>query len=287
MTMPAAATVDTRLAALLDRELDIAYRRRVATVVEWLTPSSNVDSHVVDIGCGRGYFVHYYASLGQHRITGIEFDADIAARAGHAHAGRPGVLIVRGTGAALPLADGSCSGAILSEVIEHVADDVALLREAYRVLRPGGVAAITVPHARYPWAWDPINRTLAACGMPPVRRGPLAGIWAGHVRLYDIDGLRRAVRAAGFVIEAERAMVRHCLPFAHNLLYGIGKPLLESGLLPRGLAGEIDRHRVAGARRSHAARALHALLSFGDGRNRVDEGFAGASVGLAIKARKA
>lgn len=278
--------VAARLAPLVARELDPAYRRRVETVVAWLPPSADGASHVVDIGCGRGYFVRYYALLGQRTMTGIERDAALARRAAQAHAARAGVAIVRADATSLPLADGCCTGVVLSEVLEHVDDDAAVLREAFRVLRPGGVAAITVPHARYPWRWDPVNRTLEALRRPPIRRGPLAGIWAGHVRLYDIARLRRVVRDAGFVVEDERALVRHCLPFSHNLLYGIGKPLLESGWLPARVAGSIDRHEAGPARPSRIAAALRALLSFGDDRNRSNEGFDVPSVNLALKARK-
>lgn len=277
-----------RLAAMLAPELDPAYRRRVATVVGWLPPSAAEESHVVDIGCGRGYFVHYYVALGQRAITGIEFDRAIAAEARRAHAGSARVAILRADAEHLPLADASCSGAILSEILEHVADDRAALREAFRVLRPGAVAAITVPHIRYPWRWDPINRTLATLRLPPVRRGPLAGIWAEHRRLYDIEVLRAVVREAGFAVEDERAFVRHCLPFAHNLFYGIGKPLLESGWLPARLRATVDRRRGAdaGDRGSALATLLRALCNAGDRRNREHEGFAAPTVNLAIKARK-
>jgi SAM-dependent methyltransferase len=285
-TLP--APLAARLAALLAPELDPAYRRRVATVVEWLPPSGADDACLVDIGCGRGYFLHYYAELGQRAMVGVEFDAPTAALARRAHEGRRGVTIVRGDARRLPLPDATCSGAILSEVIEHVDDDVAVLREAWRVLRPGSVAAITVPHARYPWLWDPLNRTLATLRLPPLRRGPLAGIWAGHRRLYEIDGLRRAVTAAGFAIDEERAFVRYCLPFAHNLFYGIGKPLLDSGWLPASLGATIDRHRAPerSSDSSPLTRALHALCNVGERWNREHEGFAVASVNLAIKARK-
>ena len=42
------------------------------------------------------------------------------------------------------------------------------------------------------------------------------------------------------MIEEERSFTHHSFPFVHNLLYGLGKPLLESGVLGRGLAGIFD-----------------------------------------------
>ncbi len=274
--------------ALVAPELDPGYRRRVATVLEWIPPSTAVDAHLLDVGCGRGYVVGYYLRLGQRAVTGVEIDAALAARAAAAHRSSPAAAIVRADAAALPFPAQRFSGAVLSEVLEHVADDLAVLREVWRVLRPGAPVAITVPHARYPWAWDPINRTLAALRLPPVRHGPLAGIWAEHRRLYERAALRDVVRRAGFAIEAERSLVRHCLPFSHNLLYGIGKPLLESGWVPQRLARSIDRRRPAGSSNddSRVAVLLRRLFSVGERWNRDDEGTEGPSVNLCIKARK-
>lgn len=278
--------VSSVLAGLLARELDPAYRRRVQTVVSWLPPSREPTSHVVDIGCGRGYFVGCYARLGQRAITGIERDREAARRAALAHGARRGVSIMNADATALPLTSNSCTGAILSEVLEHVDDERTVLVEAFRVLRDDGVLAITVPHANFPWSWDPINRTLHTLGLPPVRRGPLAGIWEGHRRLYEIERLRSLVRDAGFVIEEERAFVRYCLPFSHNLIYGVGKRLVDAEMLPSGLASSIDRYGATDLAPSSLVRVLRAFLAFGDARNRDDEGFDVPTAHLAVKARK-
>jgi SAM-dependent methyltransferase len=130
---------------------------------------------------------------------------------------------------------------ILSEVLEHIERDVDGLGEIYRVLKPGGVVAITVPNANYPFWWDPINKTLETLFKTHIGSGPLAGIWANHMRLYTRDELRESVLAAGFVVEEERAFTHHSFPFIHNLVYGLGMPLLESGLLPTSMANAADR----------------------------------------------
>jgi hypothetical protein len=49
------------------------------------------------------------------------------------------------------------------------------------------------------------------------------------------------VLAAGFSIEEERAFTHDSFPFIHNLVYGLGKPLLESGALPQSMANAADR----------------------------------------------
>lgn len=48
-------------------------------------------------------------------------------------------------GACIPVDDNTFDGAICSEVLEHVPDPKTVLREAYRVLRPGGILLLCVP----------------------------------------------------------------------------------------------------------------------------------------------
>jgi hypothetical protein len=117
-------------------------------------------------------------------------------------------------------------------------------------LKPGGLIAITVPNADYPFWWDPINKTLETLFHTKIRTGVLSGIWANHVRLYRRDQLRRVVEDAGLETVAERSFTHHCFPFIHNLVYGLGKELLEAGHLPSGMAQAADRYNVEGRRGS-------------------------------------
>ncbi|MDA0366676.1 MAG: methyltransferase domain-containing protein, partial [Chloroflexi bacterium] len=54
-------------------------------------------------------------------------------------------------GETLPLRDGVLDLIVLNEVIEHVADDGATLREIARVLAPGGVCILYAPNRLYPF----------------------------------------------------------------------------------------------------------------------------------------
>ena len=172
------------------------------------------------------------------RLTGVDMDVERLEFAEH-HGIRAN--LVNGDATALPFADSSFDRILMSEVLEHVPDDAAALREAHRVLRPGGILAISVPHARYPFLWDPINATWIKIGGQPIRSGPIAGIWSNHERLYLPEEVAASVSDAGLDVEECVEATHYCVPFIHFLVYGIGKPLIEKNLLPSKLRVSADR----------------------------------------------
>jgi SAM-dependent methyltransferase len=276
------------LARLTRNEADMAFKRRVHTIFEWAPPTDDPDAIILDCACGRGFYLNYYRTVSRVKLVGLELETDIIRKA-YTHVGHlPDLLLTQGNIYNLPFADGAFDAVILSEILEHIEDDVAGLREVHRVLKPGGVAAITVPNANYPFLWDPINKTLETLFKTRIRRGPLAGIWANHVRLYTIRELREAVTKAGFTIEQERAFTHYSFPFIHNLVYGLGKPLLESGLLPDSLATAADRttfDQNEGSLLNPVNLGLAVLNCF-DRPNQLDEPLHRSTVNLCIKARK-
>jgi SAM-dependent methyltransferase len=243
---------------VLRNESDFACRRRLLALLEFLAPADG--DRVLDAGCGHGLALLALGALADARLVGIDRDAArlrVAAGAGVA------ARLAGADLACLPFADGSFDKVLCSEVLEHAADDRAALRELHRVLRPGGVLAVSVPHANFPWAWDPINRAWRALGGRPLRGAQPAGIWSLHRRLYWPEDLARRAEAAGFAVERLATATHYSLPFAHFLVYGIGKPLLERGLLPERWRASADRLRGADnpGRRLDPFDAARALLA--------------------------
>ncbi len=185
------STVDPQLIAHMTRnEADMAFKKRVQTIFEWVSPTD--DMIILDMPCGRGFYLNMFRYVSQCRLVGAELDWDVIRKAQRNVADLPDIALNNCNIYALPYADNSFDAVILSEILEHIDDDVAGLKEIYRVLKPGGVVAITVPNADYPFWWDPINRTLEFWFKRHIRRGTFAGIWANHVRLYRRDQLRDA-----------------------------------------------------------------------------------------------
>jgi len=272
------------LEAALRNESDMAFRRRLPILLGYLELKEG--DRVLDAGCGMGFALSVMARLRPLRLTGVD-----ASQGRLATARREGVpaRLLRGDLAALPFAAGSFDKLLLSEVLEHLADDLGALREAHRVLRSGGLLAVSVPHAHFPWPWDPIHRGWAALGGRPLRKGPLKGIWSGHQRLYWPEDLARRIAEAGFEVECVEEATHHAFPFSHFLVYGLGKPLLERELLPRRLRQSADRFRgpESDAAAADPIALARRLLLAVDRRNETRGARPGDSfVNVLVKARK-
>jgi SAM-dependent methyltransferase len=210
---------------LLRSEADIAFRRRATTIVDYIDPQPN--DRILDAGCGLGFYLVLLSRICSSRLTGLEWDG---ARLRESLGEEAAVDLVQGDVTAMPLYDESFDKVILSEVIEHLPDDTAGLMETWRVLRPGGVVAITVPNLHYPFLWDPPNFTRERLGLGHFERGFWSGIWTDHQRLYTPNSLGTLVEKCGFDVTDVHLETRYSLPFAHHLVYGVGKFILERNL---------------------------------------------------------
>lgn len=64
-------------------------------------------------------------------------------------------LVLEGSCTALPLDTNSCDYATALDVLEHIEDDIAAMRELHRIVRPGGTVIVTVPALMSLWSdWD-------------------------------------------------------------------------------------------------------------------------------------
>jgi SAM-dependent methyltransferase len=119
----------------------------------WLEPNA---MRILDVGCSFGYGSAAVGAGGPagRRIIGIERDPDHLA---HATKSFPWVTILDADATDLPVPDATVDAVLILDVIEHITDPSRVLAELNRVLRPGGVIVVSVPHAG-PLRWlDALN----------------------------------------------------------------------------------------------------------------------------------
>ncbi len=110
------------------------------------TPSSPAPV-VLDLGCGTGVIATELAQW-SHPI-GLDMSSQALA-----YCRQRGVEdLVQANGEALPIRTNSVDAVLALDIFEHIEDDQAAFREAFRVLRPGGVLVMSVPAFR--WLWGP------------------------------------------------------------------------------------------------------------------------------------
>jgi 2-polyprenyl-3-methyl-5-hydroxy-6-metoxy-1,4-benzoquinol methylase len=127
---------------------------------------------VLDAACGTGYGS---AILSQRaHVIGLDRDSD-AVRIANAVA--PAARIVQAELPALEFADGSFDFVVSFETVEHVEDDVQLVSEMRRVLKPGGALLMSTPNGAMSWVQDP-------------------NPW--HHREYELEELRALLERGGF-----------------------------------------------------------------------------------------
>lgn len=159
---------------------------------------------VLDMGCGAGRHAFELYRRGANVVAldqNVSDLADVQVMFG-AMAAEGGLraeaaaTTVEGDALALPFDDGEFDRIIAAEILEHIPDDEQAMRELFRVLKPGGVAAITVPR----WFAEKVNWALSDA---------YHEVEGGHVRIYKEHELRERLARAGFVIDGHS--------FAHAL----------------------------------------------------------------------
>jgi SAM-dependent methyltransferase len=130
---------------------------------------------LLDVGCGAGNMIHHLSHYG--KVKGLEIDE------------RP-VKVARERGYdvdlfdvtdPMPFDDNSFDAVTALDVIEHNEDDMAILTDTYRILKPGGYIIITVP--AFMWLWshnDDIN---------------------AHVRRYTARKIKQKLSQTGFKVK--------------------------------------------------------------------------------------
>ena len=260
-----------RLGRVLANVGDLAYRRRILSIAEYLAPRP--EHLILDLGAGEGFVQMALRDAFGCRVAALDADAAILRQGLARGTETAGAVSLLGDGLRLPFPDGIFDAVVCSEVLEHVPDDAGVVGEIARVLKPGGVAALTVPCANYPGVWDPANwlRERLGLGHFSPDSGFWGGLWAMHLRLYRPEQFQQLIAGEKRLdVTRFEGLTRWCLPFNHMLLW-TGKQMY--GRLPTSSAVYRSMEKFEYARTPHRRLGLNPitwgmrLMQFIDRRN--------------------
>lgn len=177
----------SRLERLAAHVLPLMPLWRESALRELLYMPAQGAGRMLDIGCGNGRQLERFAQAGW-RTVGIDFDAGAVATARAL-----GLDVRHGDLTSQGFDSGEFDAIVMSHVIEHVPDPVALLCECCRVLKPGGSIVLVTPNA------DAFGHRLYGrhwLGLEPPR----------HLHVLTAGALRSMVRQAGFDVQVSRTV---------------------------------------------------------------------------------
>ena len=170
-----------------------------------LLATNSKRTRYADVGSGDLYFARRLRALTTAHVYAVDIN--------YAEQANEDGLIVCTDLQQVPSHSIDC--VILMDVLEHVRDDVGLLRDVDRILAPSAELLITVPAHAFLWSEH--------------------DVFLGHFRRYNHAMLRDAVRRAGF--EAIEAFYFYAIPYVARAVtvglskLGIGEP--EGGTVGR------------------------------------------------------
>ena len=207
---------------------DMALKRRAKNIIEGLELKNG--DKILDVGCGDGYYLHLLSNLGLNlKLVGTD-DDELGLKKAKTNLNKNIKLVQADLMKNLPFKHSLFDKIVMSEVAEHLLNDLKGLREVNRVLKPGGILVLTVPNHNYPFLWDPINWLLENLLGKHVKSGFFAGIWNQHERLYAPKQIRKVVEKAGFRVSAVESLTFWCLPFNHYIVNLVARLLAHGNL---------------------------------------------------------
>jgi SAM-dependent methyltransferase len=154
---------------------------------------------VLEAGCGLGRYVFYLRRLGIEAV-GLDFEP-AALRRLHSWKKKNGVEgeFLTGDVTSLPIGDNSLAGYLSFGVVEHFIEGPhKALREAFRALRPGGIAIVTTPSVSFSQAFFRVKRAAKDAVKfvlrMPRKPLPFFQYW------YRPGRLKKFLEGAGFVV---------------------------------------------------------------------------------------
>lgn len=172
--------------------------KRIDVVFNELLPENIEGKRILDAGCGTGWFSKKAAEKGAVVVSMDVGDKLLSKVAQKCNSER-----VVGSVLNIPFDDNTFDFVISSEVIEHIPEPLAAIKEMSRILKPGGVLALTTPNKRWFFAIWIANKF----GFRP---------YEGLENWVSWRQLRKSAIRNNFIVEKELGI--HLFPFVIGFL---------------------------------------------------------------------
>jgi SAM-dependent methyltransferase len=192
---------------------------------------------ILDVGCGTGANLEMLSQFGEAEGVDVSDDALEFCR-------RKGLAVQKGIAERLPYADESFDITTALDVIEHLDDDIAGLREMHRVTRTGGYALVFVP--AFMWLWgvqdDVSNHRIRYTRKQIAERVRKAGFqveratYANLTFFPPILAGRALMKLTGIKPESENNVNISALNGVFGRIFAAERHLLERFDLPLGVS---------------------------------------------------
>lgn len=178
---------------------------------------------LLNAGCGTGEY-NFYLRDKFSQSYGVDINQEDIATARSINTD-DSIHYDVGDVANLTFSNGYFDTIICVDVLEHVEDPAQVVKELWRVLKPGGQMVATIPHKNYPFFYDPVNFLMERWFD---KHFPI-GIWGfGHTFLFDRMMLRGVLEDAGFSVQKTEGLTHSFCGFLECYIPTILQPLFKS-----------------------------------------------------------
>ena len=200
---------------------------------------------ILDVGCGTGANIEMLSQYGEAEGVDVSDDALEFCR-------RKGLNVQKGLAETLPYEDGAFDLTTALDVVEHLDDDIAGLKEMYRVTKSGGYSLIFVP--AFMWLWgvqdDISNHRIRYTKSQIVERLKMAGYeieratYANWTFFAPILGGRTIMKITGIKPESENNITISGLNGVFGKLFGAERFWLRNFNFPFGVSIVVVVHKL-------------------------------------------